>query len=258
MRTIAVIPARYRSKRLPGKPLAELLGKTMVERVYERALRADLVDEVLVATDDERIRDAVRSFGGRVEMTSPSHASGTDRIAEVVRARDVDLVVNVQGDEPLIEPAAIDDALRLARAHPGAMATLRREISDRDRLADPNVVKVVTDDEGFAMYFSRSPIPAPPEPVPGPSPPAALPPGLWFEHVGLYVYPKGVLLELAARPEAALERAERLEQLRALAAAVAIRVGITNYESISVDTESDLLRVRELRAAAIPVDTRVE
>jgi 3-deoxy-manno-octulosonate cytidylyltransferase (CMP-KDO synthetase) len=256
MRTIAVIPARYRSKRLPGKPLADLQGKTMVERVYERALGAELVDDVLVATDDERIRDAVARFGGQVVMTSSEHPSGTDRIAEVVRCRDVDHVVNVQGDEPLIDPAAIDDAVRLARTHPGAMATLRRSIARRARLLDENVVKVVVDDKGFALYFSRSPIPCPPPPERGND--DRLEPGVWFEHVGLYVYPKDVLLELAGRPPVALERIERLEQLRALTAGVPIRVGTTDYESISVDTEEDLARVRELLASAIPVDSGVE
>jgi 3-deoxy-manno-octulosonate cytidylyltransferase (CMP-KDO synthetase) len=251
MRTIAVIPARYRSNRLPGKPLKDIHGKTMIERVYQRVLKARLVDEVLVATDDERIRDAVAGFGGRAVLTSVSHPTGSDRIAEVVAdLDDVDLVVNVQGDEPLVAPDAVDDAVRLARETPGAIVTLRREIVDRESLFDPNVVKVVTDLRDFALYFSRSPIPAPPEgPVEsdGPDP---LPRGLYFKHVGLYVYPRGQLLALARTPPVPLELAEKLEQLRALAHGVPIRLRDTEHEFVAVDTEADLERVRALVGAS--------
>jgi 3-deoxy-manno-octulosonate cytidylyltransferase (CMP-KDO synthetase) len=242
MRTIAVIPARYRSNRLPGKPLKAIHGKTMIERVYERVLRARLLDDVVVATDDERIRDTVVAFGGKAVMTSVTHASGSDRIAEVVAdLDDVDLVVNVQGDEPLVAPDAVDDAVRLARTTPGAIVTLRREILDRESLLDPNVVKVVTDLRDFALYFSRSPIPAPPS-----EPSDSLPRGLYFKHVGMYVYPKEQLLFLARMPPVPLELVEKLEQLRALAHGVPIRLRDTDHEFVAVDTEADLERVREL------------
>lgn len=247
MRTIAVIPARYRSNRLPGKPLKDIQGKTMVERVYERVRRARLLDEVLVATDDERIHAAVVAFGGQAVMTSDSHPSGSDRIAEVVaELDDVDLVVNVQGDEPLVAPEAVDDAVRLARETPGAIVTLRQEIRDRASLLDPNVVKVVTDARDFALYFSRSPIPfSPPEALSDP-----LPRFLYFKHVGMYVYPRERLLSLARTPPAALELAEKLEQLRALAYGVPIRLRDTEHDFVAVDTEADLERVRELVGAS--------
>jgi 3-deoxy-manno-octulosonate cytidylyltransferase (CMP-KDO synthetase) len=248
MRTIAVIPARYRSNRLPGKPLENIHGKPMVCRVYERVCRASLVEEVIVATDDERIREAVVAFGGRAVMTSASHPSGTDRIAEAVRDRDFDLVVNVQGDEPLVAPEAVDDAIRLAAASPGAIVTLRGSISDRRTLFDENVVKVVSDLHDFALYFSRSPVP-----WPGgldDQDDALLPEGTFFKHIGLYVYPRERLLALAELRPSALELRERLEQLRALAQGIPIRLMDTDLEFVAVDTEADLERVREIVGAS--------
>jgi 3-deoxy-manno-octulosonate cytidylyltransferase (CMP-KDO synthetase) len=247
MRTIAVIPARYRSSRLPGKPLADIHGKPMVQRVYERVSMASLVDGVLVATDDERIRDAVADFGGNVVMTSPEHASGSDRIAEAVFDVKCDLVVNVQGDEPLVAPDAIDDAVRTAAGTGDVIVTLRSEIADRGTLFDPNVVKVVTDLDGFALYFSRSPIP-----WPGPSTDegAVISPGTYFKHVGLYVYPKDQLISLSRTPPSLLESRERLEQLRALSHGIRIRVRDTAHELVAVDTEADLDRVREIVGAS--------
>ncbi len=240
MRTIAVIPARYSSKRLPGKPLAEIHGKTMIERVHERVSRAARLDAVLVATDDERIRDVVSSFGGKAVMTSSSHLSGSDRIAEAVRDLDYDLVVNVQGDLPLLAPGDIDAAVGLAEKTPGAIATLRHPIADRATVLNPNVVKVVTDLRGFALYFSRSPVPWPgPEGSP-------LPPGIYFKHIGLYVYPKERLLSLSALPPTSLELQEGLEQLRAMAHGVPIRLEEAAEESVTVDTEADLERAREM------------
>jgi 3-deoxy-manno-octulosonate cytidylyltransferase (CMP-KDO synthetase) len=206
--------------------------------------RASRLDEVLVATDDERILETVRGFGGRAVMTSPSHASGSDRIAEAVRDLDFDLVVNAQGDEPLVAPEALDDAVRLAEESPGAIVSLRQAISDRESVLDPNVVKVVTDLRGFALYFSRSPIP-----WPGPAD-APIPRDLYFKHIGLYVYPKERLLSLSTLAPTALERQESLEQLRALAHGVPIRLGETDRPFVAVDTESDLARVREIVAAA--------
>jgi len=245
MRTIAVIPARYRSNRLPGKPLKDIHGKPMVARVYERVCRASLLDDVLVATDDERIQDAVVAFGGRAVMTSPSHPSGTDRVAEAVRDLDVDLVVNVQGDEPLVAPEAVDDAVRLARESPGAIVTLRQSISDRETLFDENVVKVVSDLRDFALYFSRSPIPWP-DGCDGPS----FPRGVYFKHIGLYVYPKERLLSLARIEPSVLELRERLEQLRPLAHGIPIRLQDTDHDFVAVDTEADLERVRQMVGAS--------
>ena len=246
MRTIAVIPARFQSKRLPGKPLADINGKTLLEHVYRRASRATRLAEVLVATDDERIFEAVAGFGGDAVMTAAEHASGSDRIAEAVRERDVDLIVNVQGDEPLIAPEAIDDAVALAEKTPGAIVTLKSAITDRETLSNPNAVKVVTDGDGFALYFSRAPIPAGPMPGDG-----DLPSNLYYKHIGLYVYPKGVLMKLTELPPSPLERAERLEQLRALENGIRIRLGVTEHDSIGVDTEEDLERVRSLIAGKL-------
>ncbi len=239
MRTIAVIPARFQSKRLPGKALKDLHGKTMVERVYERASRASQVDRVLVATDDGRIRDVVAAFGGEVVMTSSEHQSGSDRIAEAVQELEVELIVNVQGDEPLIDPAAIDAAVGLARETPGAIVTLQNEIAERKTWLDPNVVKVVTDSRGFALYFSRSPIPSTWD-----DPEGQLVKKTFFKHIGLYVYPKDVLMKLTRLPPSPLERAERLEQLRALENGIPIRLKSTSYDSMAVDTEADLEHVR--------------
>ncbi len=244
MRTIAVIPARYSSKRLPGKPLAEIHGKTMIERVYERVSRATRLDEVLVATDDERIHDAVLRFGGSSVMTSSSHLSGSDRIAEAVRNLDYDLVVNVQGDLPLLPPGDIDTAVGLAEKSPGAIATLRHPISDRATVLNPNVVKVAADLRGFALYFSRSPIP-----WPGPDG-SPLPPAVYFKHIGLYVYSKERLLSLASLPPTSLELQEGLEQLRAMAHGVPIRLEDAEMESVTVDTEADLERAREIVGAS--------
>jgi 3-deoxy-manno-octulosonate cytidylyltransferase (CMP-KDO synthetase) len=240
MRTIAVIPARYRSKRLPGKPLAEIHGKSMIQRVYERTALASRVDEVLVATDDERIRDAVVGFGGRAVMTSSAHPSGSDRIAEAVRELDFDLVVNVQGDLPLLAPGDIDAAVGLAERSPSAITTLRHPISDRATVLNPNVVKVTTDLRGFALYFSRSPIPWPgPEGSP-------LTPGVYFKHVGLYVYPKDKLLWLSALEPTVLELQEGLEQLRAMEHGAPIRLEDAREESVTVDTAADLELAREI------------
>jgi len=240
MRTIAVIPARYRSKRLPGKPLAEIHGKTMIQRVYERVTRASRLDEVLVATDDERIRDVVVGFGGKAVMTSSTHPSGSDRVAEATRHLDFDLVVNVQGDLPLLSFTDIDAAVALAERSPGAIATLRHPISDRAMVLNPNVVKVVTDLRGFALYFSRSPIP-----WPGPER-SAIPPGVYFKHIGLYVYPRERLLSLSALEPTPLELQEGLEQLRAMAHGVPICLEDTEEESVTVDTEADLEFAREI------------
>jgi 3-deoxy-manno-octulosonate cytidylyltransferase (CMP-KDO synthetase) len=254
MRTIAVIPARYHSKRLPGKPLVEIGGRTMVEQVYRRACEARRVDRVLVATDDTRIKERVEDFGGECVLTSPEHPSGTDRIAEAAAHLDFELVVNVQGDEPLLEPRAIDQAVAAAQVCGGkAIATLGKLITSPEELRNPNVVKVVIDHSGHALYFSRWPIPFVAHPSMSVQEMARfisdthLPvEGIHYQHIGLYVYPKEILLELTGAPPTPLERLEKLEQLRALELGKPIRVEVTEYESISVDTPDDLEKVRNM------------
>jgi 3-deoxy-manno-octulosonate cytidylyltransferase (CMP-KDO synthetase) len=234
---LAVIPARFQATRLPGKLLADIAGRPMVEHVYRRAAAARLVHAVIVATDDERIAGVVRAFGGAAVMTRADHVSGTDRIAEVVTAHPCRAVVNVQGDEPLIEPHTIDAAIKpLLEDSTVGMSTISRPFADADEFRNPNVVKVITDHRGHALYFSRSPIPCPRS---GPALPEAA-----RAHVGLYVYRRDTLLKLAALPAAPLEIIESLEQLRALAHGIRIRVVETAHAAAGVDTPEDLERVR--------------
>jgi len=238
-RSIVVIPARYASSRFPGKPLARIAGRTMIEHVYRRAAAARSVSAVLVATDDRRVADAVRAFGGEVRMTRTTHRTGTERLAEVAESLDCDLVVNVQGDEPLIEPRMIDEAVApLAADAALPMSTLRRAIADPAELASPHVVKVVVDRQDRALYFSRAAIPARRDPGATTTPA--------FKHIGLYVYRREFLLRLAALPPTPLEQAELLEQLRALEHGFRIVVLETAYDSIGVDTPEDLDRVRAI------------
>ena len=233
---VAIIPARYQSSRLPGKALADIGGRPMIEHVYRRAAAATSVTSVLVATDDERILEAVRSFGGVACMTSPDHQSGTDRLAEVAADLSCDVIVNVQGDEPLLHPAMIDEAVEPLLADPlVVMSTLRRRIEDPAELQSPNVTKVVVDREGFALYFSRAPIPF----VRNGSPAARA-----WRHIGLYVYRRDCLLQLAALQPTELERSEALEQLRALEHGIRILAVETAHDSVGVDTPEDLERVR--------------
>jgi 3-deoxy-manno-octulosonate cytidylyltransferase (CMP-KDO synthetase) len=249
---VAIIPARFGSTRLPGKPLADIHGKTMIERVYERARAASLPNRVLVATDDERIAAAVRRFGGEVVLTSSAHATGTDRLAEAVRATDADIVVNVQGDEPMLDPAGIDAAAAPLVEEPDLpMATLSLPLTELEEMLSPSVVKVVTDARGDALYFSRSPIPH--VRTPGgdleEAARAALAQGLARKHVGLYAYRRAALLRFAALPPSPLERAEGLEQLRALHHGLRIRViAFDGSGGVAVDTAEDLERVRALLA----------
>ena len=240
---LAVIPPRFQATRLPGKILADIAGRPMIEHVYRRATAARLVHAVIVATDDERVASAVRSFGGAAIMTRADHVSGTDRIAEVVAAHPCRAVVNVQGDEPLVEPETIDAAIKpLLDDSTIGMSTISRPFVDADEFRNPNVVKVTTDDRGHALYFSRSPIPFPRS---GPALPAAA-----RAHVGLYVYRRDVLLKLAGLPAAPLEIIESLEQLRALTHGVRIRVIETAHAAAGVDTAEDLERVRHLMMAS--------
>jgi 3-deoxy-manno-octulosonate cytidylyltransferase (CMP-KDO synthetase) len=235
---VVVIPARFQSSRLPGKALADIGGRPMIEHVYRRAEAARFIARVIVATDDERIRDAVQRFGGTAVMTSASHQSGTDRLAEVAASLDTDLIVNVQGDEPLIEPRMIEDAVApFASDKDLPMSTLRRRIEDSAELHNPNVVKLVVDADDYALYFSRAPIPYVRHGQP------AAP---FWRHVGLYAYRRDCLMRLAALPPSALEQSESLEQLRALEHGIRIKAVETAFDTIGVDTPEDLARVRRL------------
>jgi 3-deoxy-manno-octulosonate cytidylyltransferase (CMP-KDO synthetase) len=231
---IAIIPARFQSTRLPGKPLAEIQGKTLIEHVYRRVQAAESIERILVATDDERIAGAVRKFGGEVVMTRFDHESGTDRLAEAAAHLPSDaLVVNIQGDEPLIEPDVIDRAVAAARHRDASIVTVMTRLSDPAAVADPNRVKVVVDRNGFALYFSRSPIP-----FGGPTS------GTTFLHLGLYVYRVEFLKQFTRLERAPLEIAERLEQLRALEHGFRIRVVEVESESWGIDTPADLERFK--------------
>jgi len=245
MKILAVIPARYASTRFPGKPLTSIAGKSMIERVWERARRASRVSDVIVATDDERIVQAVKSFGGEAVLTRADHRSGTERVAEVAVAHpDAEIVVNVQGDMPLIEPAAIDAAIEAVRREEDVrLGTLAVAITNPAEIMDPNIVKAVLDFDGNALYFSRAPIP-------------------WvrdrgdtvhakhLKHVGLYVFRREALLEFATFPQGDLERIEQLEQLRWLENGYRIRVEETEYTTVEVDRPEDVKRVEQLLAGA--------
>jgi 3-deoxy-manno-octulosonate cytidylyltransferase (CMP-KDO synthetase) len=241
-KVVVVIPSRYGSMRLPGKPLVPLAGKPMVQHVYERAKLAQTVHRVLVATDDQRILDAVQSFGGEARMTRPDHRTGTERIAEVAAREEADIFVNVQGDEPLIDPMAIDTAVgALLEEPPAQVATVATAIRHAGDFMDPNVVKTVLDFDGYALYFSRAPIP-------------------WlrdtqqklhvkyWKHLGLYVFQRDALLEYATLPHGELEIVEQLEQLRWLENGWRIRVAEVAHDAVSVDVPEDVPRVEKLLA----------
>ena len=239
MKTLAVIPARYASTRFPGKPLADINGKSMIRRTYEQAQQASSVDRVVVATDDERIVRHVRAFGGEVVLTDPDHPSGTDRVAEVaaMAGDEYAFVVNVQGDEPFIPPAMIDQVVGLLRRG-NTIGTLAHEITRAEDLHDPNVVKVVRDRRGKALYFSRSPLPydrATPPPSEGP-----LPPDTYYRHIGIYAFRTGALTDLSELSTTPLEEREQLEQLRWLEHGFAIQVDITELRSVGIDTPAQL------------------
>jgi 3-deoxy-manno-octulosonate cytidylyltransferase (CMP-KDO synthetase) len=239
VRVVGVIPARYASTRLPGKPLQEILGKPMVQHVYERAARSKTLGEVIVATDDERIATAVKGFGGRAVLTSADHATGTDRVAEVARGLEVEIVVNIQGDEPFVHPGMIDEVVQPLLDDPALpMCTSMHEIADPADFSNPNVVKVVVDLAGNALYFSRSLIPYP----------RKKDGHRVFEHIGMYAYRKEFLLQYADMPQTPLEKLESLEQLRVLEHGYRLRVVETrqDYIPLSVDTQEDLERARIL------------
>lgn len=248
---VAIIPARYQSSRLPGKPLADICGRPMIEHVYRRAASAPSISRVVVATDDQRVVDAVKRFGGEVRLTRSTHSTGSDRLAEVAQDLDCSVVVNVQGDEPLVDPLMIEEAIAPMRCDSIIdISTLRKRITEPKDFFDPNVVKVVVNREDFALYFSRSPIPFLRDNQTRPHP-AWLREG-WcclYRHIGLYVYRRDVLLAFASLQPTGLERAESLEQLRALEHGLRIKVTETTYDSLGVDTPEDLERVRQIVTA---------
>ena len=237
MQIIAVIPARYGSTRFPGKPLAHICGKPMIQRVYENARQCSLVDRVVVATDSDEIARVVQDFGGEICMTSSMHETGTDRIAEAAQHLDADFIVNVQGDEPLLQPQAIELAVRpLMKNQQVPMGTLKARITSEQDIDNPNIVKVVTDTHGHALYFSRSAIPF----VRNRQNDSVL-----YRHIGLYVYRRDFLLQLTRLPQSVLEKAESLEQLRALEYGFCIHVAETDYEPVSVDVPEDIVKVED-------------
>jgi 3-deoxy-manno-octulosonate cytidylyltransferase (CMP-KDO synthetase) len=251
MKIAAVIPARYGSTRFEGKPLADILGKPMIQHVYEGVSQSKLIDEIIVATDDQRILEVVQRFGGRAVMTSPDHTTGSDRVAEVARKLKPEIIVNVQGDEPLIKSSTIDKAIRpLLTDKTISISTLMTRIDEVKDWLNPHIVKVVVDQKNFALYFSRSPIPFPrdlhlerlesnPFGTKRPLPKRV------FKHIGVYVYPRNFLLKFSKMKPTPLEKLEKLEQLRALENGYRIKLTAVDYEPICVDTPDDLEKVVE-------------
>ncbi len=233
MKVIGIIPARYASTRFPGKPLADIGGKPMIQRVYEQALKADLHD-VIVATDDERIENAVKQFGGKVMMTSPNHSNGTERIAEAAASVDADIIINIQGDEPFIQPKQINLLTKCFGDKNVCIATLAKKENDAVAFSKSSIVKVVFDNDFNALYFSRSAIPFYRENENG----------IFYKHIGIYAFRKNVLLDVVKLLETNLEAAEMLEQLRWLQHGYKIKIALTDLESISVDVPEDLERIR--------------
>jgi 3-deoxy-manno-octulosonate cytidylyltransferase (CMP-KDO synthetase) len=250
MEIIGVIPARYGSTRFAGKVLADIHGKPMVQHVYERAMRSTRVKRVLVATEDERVLQAVKNFGGEAVMTSPSHICGTDRIAEAIGNLDASIVVNIQGDEPMLAPEMVDEIVELLeKDRTAGIATLMRRIDREEDFTNPGAVKVVTDVRGRALYFSRSLIPYPRFRTPD---------FRVYDHVGIYGYTKDALAQFAAAGPSHLELIEGLEQLRALENGIPVVIAETRCteEAVCVDTAEDLERVRALLAPQVSEATR--
>ena len=244
MKFVAIIPARYASTRFPGKPLAVLGGKTVIQRVYEQVSR--VLDEAYVATDDERIFLAVEAFGGKAVMTRTDHKSGTDRIQEATTkiGTDADVIINVQGDEPFIQPSQIETLMHLFDDPTTQIGTLGKPFESMEAVENPNSPKIVTDNRGFALYFSRSVIPYR----------RGKERGEWFgeypflKHLGIYAYRREVLAEVTRLPQSSLEKVESLEQLRWLQNGYRIRVGLTDVETVGIDTPEDLQRAEEFLA----------
>lgn len=244
MVTLCIIPARYGSKRFPGKPLALLNKKPIIQHVYENAKKSTLIDDVFVATDDVRILKTVESFGGKAIMTSTEAPSGTDRIAEAVdelmkegyHINERSIIINLQGDEPLIRAEMIDQLIELMKEGDGYIGTLAKEIRNIEEFENPNIVKVVFDKKGFAIYFSRAPIPFDRERYLG----EITRNPYMYKHIGIYGYSVEILREFVRLPQSRLEKIEYLEQLRALENGIKIKVGITDYDSFGIDTPKDL------------------
>jgi len=242
-----VIPARFGSSRFPGKPLALLAGKPLIQHVYERALSSPGVDRVLVATDDARIREAVTAFGGAVAMPKGRFRTGTDRVAAVARRMRGRVFVNVQGDEIALHPHLLTDLIVPFLASGAGMGTLKRALASSDELRNPAIVKVVTDANGDALYFSRAPIPC--DRTRGPGHIVA---GLHYVHLGIYIYTRDTLLRMAQLPTGPLEDAEKLEQLRALEHGIRIRVWETSHPSLRIDTPQDLRKAEAVLRRVAP------
>jgi 3-deoxy-manno-octulosonate cytidylyltransferase (CMP-KDO synthetase) len=244
MRILGVIPARFASTRFPGKPLAMIHGKSMVRRVYEQALQAKTLTNILVATDDTRIFEEVLSFGGKVVLTNPNHPSGTDRCLEALNHinEPFDAVINIQGDEPFIDPAQIDQLAEILKNPNVQIATLAKKITSNDELFNANVVKVIFDASGKAIYFSRNPIPY----LRGSERADWLQNFDFFKHIGLYGFSFKTLSEITQIPQSKLEKAESLEQLRWLENGYAIVLGLTENDSFGIDTPEDLQKIANL------------
>ena len=237
-KTAIIIPARYGSSRLEGKPLLTVAGKPVIQWVYEKAAQAKLADMIIVATDDKRIYDAVAAFGGVAEMTSANHKCGSDRIREVVdRHPEISYIVNLQGDEPLIEPSAIDEVARNVKEDANAdISTLVRVLKDEDEINNPNLVKCVRDKNGFALYFSRSKIPYERNPISGE----------FYGHLGIYGYKREALIKMTSLEQTPLEKTESLEQLRALENGMKIKTSVVDFVPVGIDTAQDLEKFKAI------------
>jgi 3-deoxy-manno-octulosonate cytidylyltransferase (CMP-KDO synthetase) len=227
-----IIPARYGATRFPGKPLAMIAGKPLIQRVYERARKAKYLRQLIVATDDARIFSASRAFGADVRMTSPDHRSGTERVAEVAEGLDTPIIINIQGDEPLLQGQMIDDLVQVLQDDAIGMATLATKVTDMDRIHDQDIVKVVADKNGDALYFSRSPLPFQSA-------------DYFHQHIGIYGYQKEFLMKFHTLPVSRLEASEGLEQLRALENGYKIKIVPTHFQALSVDTPQDIIAVEK-------------
>ena len=242
-KTAIIIPARYGSSRLEGKPLLKVAGKPIIQWVYEKAQQAKLADMIIVATDDKRIYDAVKAFGGEVEMTSVNHKCGSDRIREVVeRHNEISFIVNLQGDEPLIEPSAIDEVIKNVKDDDLAdISTLIRVLHDEKEINNPNLVKCVKDQNGFALYFSRSKIPFERNSIDG----------NFYGHLGIYGYKRDALIKMTSMAQTPLEKTESLEQLRALENGMKIKTSVVNFVPVGIDTAEDLEKFKQIIAERI-------
>jgi 3-deoxy-manno-octulosonate cytidylyltransferase (CMP-KDO synthetase) len=228
-----ILPVRYASRRFPGKPLALILGKPMIQWVFERAQKSDFLQNLIIATDDERIYKACQEFGADVRMTSPHHVSGTERVAEIAQSLSSPYIINIQGDEPLVRAEMIDALISTMKKDETPMATLAIKEKNLSLLGDPNIVKVVTDKQDLALYFSRSPLPFQSS-------------DYFFQHIGIYGYRRDFLLEMCQWPPSRLEQEEKLEQLRVLENGHNIKVVFTDFSTLSVDTPQDIIMVENL------------